>query len=68
LRTRLPGQPKDLPTGAVSPYDFGFIPYTGGGDGDPLDVLVLMDEPAFTASAEISEAVETEQSALIDLL
>jgi inorganic pyrophosphatase len=37
-----------LPTGAVFPYDFGFIPNTRGGDGDPLDVLVLMDEPAFT--------------------
>jgi len=30
------------------PYDFGFVPSTLGGDGDPLDVLVLMDEPAFT--------------------
>jgi len=29
------------------PYDFGFVPSTLGGDGDPLDVLVLMDEPAF---------------------
>ncbi len=36
-----------LPTGAVFPWDFGFIPGTKGGDGDPLDVLVLMDEPAF---------------------
>ena len=29
------------------PFDFGFIPNTLGGDGDPLDVLILMDEPAF---------------------
>jgi inorganic pyrophosphatase len=29
------------------PFDFGFIPRTEGGDGDPLDVLVLMDEPTF---------------------
>ena len=36
-----------LPAGAVFPYDFGFIPNTRGGDGDPLDVLVVMDEPAF---------------------
>ena len=36
-----------LPAGAVFPYDFGFIPKTRGGDGDPLDVLVVMDEPAF---------------------
>ncbi|MGB8509780.1 MAG: inorganic diphosphatase [Pyrinomonadaceae bacterium] len=36
-----------LPAGAVFPFDFGFVPSTKGGDGDPLDVLVLMDEPAF---------------------
>lgn len=36
-----------LPLGAYFPFDFGFIPDTLGGDGDPLDVLVLMDEPAF---------------------
>jgi inorganic pyrophosphatase len=29
------------------PYDFGFVPSTKGDDGDPIDVLVLMDEPAF---------------------
>jgi inorganic pyrophosphatase len=38
---------KVLPAGMSFPYDFGFIPSTVGGDGDPLDVLVLMDEPAF---------------------
>lgn len=37
-----------LPEGAVFPYDFGFIPRTRGGDGDPLDILLLMDEPVFT--------------------
>jgi inorganic pyrophosphatase len=37
---------KVLPAGMVFPYDFGFLPGTSGGDGDPLDVLVLMDEPA----------------------
>jgi inorganic pyrophosphatase len=36
-----------MPTGAFFPFDFGFVPSTLGGDGDPLDVLVLMDEPAF---------------------
>jgi inorganic pyrophosphatase len=36
-----------LPLGASFPFDFGFIPQTLGGDGDPLDVLLLMDEPAF---------------------
>ena len=37
---------KVLPQGHVFPYDFGFVPRTKGADGDPLDVLVLMDEPA----------------------
>src|SRR3954467_15997938 len=36
-----------LPAGASFPFDFGFVPSTKGEDGDPLDVLVLMDEPAF---------------------
>ena len=36
---------KVLPQGMSFPFDFGFIPSTAGDDGDPLDVLVLMDEP-----------------------
>ena len=32
-----------LPSGASFPFDFGFVPSTVGGDGDPLDVLVLLD-------------------------
>src|SRR5438045_736720 len=39
---------KVLPLGTSFPYDFGFIPSTRAEDGDPLDVLVLMDEPAFS--------------------
>jgi inorganic pyrophosphatase len=35
-----------LPEGMIFPFDFGFVPSTLGGDGDPLDVMVLMDEPA----------------------
>jgi inorganic pyrophosphatase len=38
---------KVLPLGASFPFDFGFIPSTKGGDGDPLDVLVLTEEPSF---------------------
>src|ERR1700735_3924634 len=36
-----------LPAGMVFPYDFGFLPRTIAGDADPIDVLLLMDEPAF---------------------
>jgi inorganic pyrophosphatase len=36
-----------LPAGMAFPYDFGFVPSTLAEDGDPVDVLVLMDQPAF---------------------
>jgi inorganic pyrophosphatase len=54
-----------LPAGAVFPFDFGFVPSTLGGDGDPLDVLVLMDEPAFTGClvrARLVGVIEAEQT------
>ncbi len=54
-----------LPAGASFPYDFGFVPQTTGGDGDPLDVLVLMDEPAFAGclvAARLIGVVEAEQT------
>src|ERR1700693_4437842 len=38
---------KVLPAGMTFPYDFGFVPRTLADDGDPVDVLVLMVEPAF---------------------
>jgi inorganic pyrophosphatase len=56
-----------LPAGAVFPFDFGFIPSTVGGDGDPLDVLLLMDEPAFPGClvparlVAVIEALQTER-------
>lgn len=39
--------PKVLPEGMNFPYDFGFLPGTLADDVDPLDVLVLIDEPTF---------------------
>jgi inorganic pyrophosphatase len=42
---------KVLPAGMAFPYDFGFLPRTIAPDGDPIDVLLLMDEPAFPGCA-----------------
>jgi inorganic pyrophosphatase len=56
---------KVLPAGMAFPYDFGFVPSTKGGDGDPLDVLVLMDEPAFAGcklTCRVVGLIEGEQS------
>ena len=54
-----------LPAGASFPYDFGFLPGTLGEDGDPLDVLVLMDESAFpgcVVEARFIGVLEVEQA------
>lgn len=40
-----------LPAGMAFPYDFGFLPQTLAPDGDPIDVLILMDDPVFTGCA-----------------
>lgn len=45
------GLKKVLPAGMTFPYDFGFLPGTLAPDGDPIDVLLLMDEPAFPGCA-----------------
>ena len=54
-----------LTSGASFPFDFGFVPSTVGGDGDPLDVLLLMDESAFTGClvrARLVGVIEAEQT------
>ena len=38
---------RELFTATRYPADYGFIPQTLAGDGDPLDVLVLLNEPTF---------------------
>ena len=56
---------KVLPAGMTFPYDFGFVPSTLAEDGDPVDVLVLMDEPAFAGcvlKARIIGVIEGEQN------
>jgi len=53
-----------LPQGTVFPYDFGFIPSTLGQDGDPLDILILMDEPVVPGCivrARLIGAIEAQQ-------
>src|ERR1700757_5393745 len=55
---------KVLPAGMTFPYDFGFLPRTLAPDGDPIDVLLLMDEPAFpgiAVRARLIGVIEGEQ-------
>ena len=54
-----------MPAGSIFPFDFGYVPSTLGEDGDPLDVLVLMDEPAFVGCvvpARLIGVIEAEQT------
>jgi inorganic pyrophosphatase len=54
-----------LPRGMMFPFDFGFIPNTTAEDGDPLDVMILMDEPAFVGcyiKCRILGVLEAEQT------
>jgi inorganic pyrophosphatase len=57
-----------LGEGLSFPFDFGFVPSTVAEDGDPLDVLVLMDEPAHVGCVlavrliGVMEAEQTEGS------
>jgi inorganic pyrophosphatase len=37
-----------LPQGMMFPHAFGFVPRTRAADGDPEDVMVIMDMPVFT--------------------
>ncbi len=56
---------KVLPRGMVFPFDFGFVPSTVGDDGDPLDILVLLDEPVPTGckiQARLIGVIEAEQT------
>jgi inorganic pyrophosphatase len=56
-----------LPLGTSFPYSFGFIPSTRAEDGDPIDVVLFMDDPAAPGTivpcrlAGILEATQTEK-------
>ncbi len=39
---------RTLPAGMTWPCDFGFIPQTIAGDGDPIDVALLIEEGTFS--------------------
>jgi inorganic pyrophosphatase len=66
-KTRLFKLKTVLPDGMSFPLDFGFIPSTVADDGDPTDVMVLMDEPASIGALlevrliGVLEAEETEK-------
>ncbi|MCJ2068913.1 inorganic diphosphatase [Methylobacterium sp. J-030] len=53
-----------LPEGMSFPYDFGMIPSTRGADGDPLDILILLDASVFPGcllEARLLGVIEAEQ-------
>jgi inorganic pyrophosphatase len=53
-----------LPEGMSFPFDFGFIPSTIAEDGDPLDIMILMDEPAHVGcvvTVRLIGVIEAEQ-------
>ncbi len=54
-----------LPEGMVFPHAFGFVPSTKADDGDPEDVLIIMDEPTFTGCVvptRLVGVIEAEQT------
>jgi inorganic pyrophosphatase len=56
---------KALPEGMVFPFNFGFIPGTKAEDGDPMDILILNEEPLVPgclAKARPIAVIEAEQT------
>jgi inorganic pyrophosphatase len=54
-----------LPEGMVFPHAFGFVPGTKAADGDPEDILIIMDEPTFTGCVVLTRllgVLEAEQT------
>jgi inorganic pyrophosphatase len=54
-----------LPEGLLFPFNFGFIPGTKAEDGDPLDILILNEEPLVTGclvKARVIGLIKAEQS------
>ena len=58
-----------LSTPFLFPFNYGFIPNTLSGDGDPLDAVIYMDEPLIPGSyvrCKIIGCLETEDEKGID--
>ncbi len=56
---------KILPKGIAFPFHFGFIPRTKAEDGDPVDVLILMEEaswPGCIIECKLLGVIEAEQT------
>jgi inorganic pyrophosphatase len=56
---------KILPMGMAFPFHFGFVPSTWAEDDGPLDVLILLEEPAFPGClvpARLLGAIEAKQT------
>lgn len=54
-----------LPDGMSFPLDFGFVPGAIGEDGDPIDILILNDEPACVGAliaCRLVGVIEAEQT------
>ena len=54
-----------LPAGSHFPFEFGFVPSTRAEDGDPLDILVLMDAPSCVGCVLVARpigVIEAEQT------
>lgn len=54
-----------LPAGMAFPFDFGFLPQTRAPDGDPLDVVVLMEDPVVpgcVVDCRLLGVIEAEQT------
>ena len=55
---------KCMPLGFIFPFDFGMVPNTRAEDGDPIDVLLLMEEavyPGVFMEAKIIGALKADQ-------
>ena len=55
---------KVLPVGMFFPTDFGFVPQTLAEDGDPMDVLIFMEEPTYPGclvECKVLGIIEAEQ-------